>query len=114
MRVQVGLCMCWVEDFLIQGIPSRDPDRGQDQAGHPQGLLQLAPGELPCFASLVSSPEFYASLPLSLSPLLPPTIFFFKKIYVFLTGGQLLYNVVLVAALHQHESAIGIHMFPPP
>ena len=28
-------------------------------------------------------------------------------------GGYLLYNIVLVSAIHQHESAIGIHMSPP-
>ena len=25
----------------------------------------------------------------------------------------MLYNIVLISALHQHESAIGIHMSPP-
>ena len=28
--------------------------------------------------------------------------------FFILVGGQLLYNVVLVSAIHQHESAIGI------
>ena len=28
--------------------------------------------------------------------------------YLFLIGGKLLYNIVLVSATHQHESAIGI------
>ena len=32
---------------------------------------------------------------------------------LFLIGGQLLYNVVLVSAVHWHESAIGIHTSPP-
>ena len=27
--------------------------------------------------------------------------------------GKLLYNTVLVSAIHQHESAIGMHMPPP-
>ena len=36
---------------------------------------------------------------------------FFKKL--FLIGAQLLYNIVLVSAI-QRESAISIHMFPPP
>ena len=31
----------------------------------------------------------------------------------FLIGGKLLYNVVLVSAIHQCESAISIHMSPP-
>ena len=31
----------------------------------------------------------------------------------FLIEGWLLYNVVLVSAIHQHESAIGIHMSSP-
>ena len=29
-----------------------------------------------------------------------------------LIGGSLLYSAVLVSATHQHESAVGIHMFP--
>ena len=42
----------------------------------------------------------------------------FKSSYLFflnlfLIEGILLYNIVLVSAIHQHESAIGIHMFPP-
>ena len=32
---------------------------------------------------------------------------------LFLIGGKLLYNVVLVSAIQQHESAIGIQMSPP-
>ena len=31
----------------------------------------------------------------------------------FFTGGQLLYNIMLVCAIHQHKSATGIHMSPP-
>ena len=31
----------------------------------------------------------------------------------FLIGGYLLYNVVLVSATQQHESAISIHISPP-
>ena len=34
-------------------------------------------------------------------------------LFLFLIGGWLLYNIVLVTAIRQHESAIGIHMFPP-
>mgnify|MGYP007134505402 CR=1 FL=1 len=34
-------------------------------------------------------------------------------IYLFLIGGQLFYNIVLVSAIHQLESATGIHMSPP-
>ena len=37
----------------------------------------------------------------------------FLKFYLFLIGGWLLYNIVLVSAIHQHESATGIHMSPP-
>ena len=37
----------------------------------------------------------------------------FKKIYLFLFGGYLLYNIVLVSAMYKRESAIGIHMSPP-
>ena len=32
--------------------------------------------------------------------------------FKFLIGGELLYNIVLVSAIHQHEPAIGIHMTP--
>ena len=32
---------------------------------------------------------------------------------LFSIGGQLLYSIVLVSAIHQHKSAIGIHMSPP-
>ena len=40
--------------------------------------------------------------------------FLFKKIVsLFLIGGELLSNVVLVSAIHQYESAMGIHTSPP-
>ena len=44
--------------------------------------------------------------------------FFFKKIvflkiYLFLMERSLLANIVLVSAIYQHESAIGIHMSSP-
>ena len=39
--------------------------------------------------------------------------FFFLKMCLFLIEGQLLCSVVLLSAIHQHESAIGIHRFPP-
>ena len=32
---------------------------------------------------------------------------------LFLIERKLLYNIVLVSAVHQHESVIGIHMSPP-
>ena len=32
----------------------------------------------------------------------------FLKIYLFLIEGCLLYNIVLVSVIHQHELAIGI------
>ena len=32
---------------------------------------------------------------------------------LFLIGGWLLYNIVMVSAIHQHESASGIHTFLP-
>ena len=37
----------------------------------------------------------------------------FLNLNLFLIGGFLLYNIVLVSAMCQHESAIGIHMSPP-
>ena len=36
---------------------------------------------------------------------------FFKNLY--LIEGQLLYNIMLVSAVYQHISAIGIHISPP-
>ena len=33
--------------------------------------------------------------------------------YLFLIGGKLLYNVVLVSSIHQHETAIGIYVSLP-
>ena len=38
--------------------------------------------------------------------------FLLKKFFL-LVGVQLLYNVVLVSAMLQHESLVGIHMSPP-
>ena len=40
---------------------------------------------------------------------------FFKhfKIYLFLIKGWLLYDIMLVSAIHKYESAMGIHMSPP-
>ena len=39
--------------------------------------------------------------------------FFLKLINLFLIGGQLTYNIVFLSAMHQVESAIGMHMSPP-
>ena len=38
---------------------------------------------------------------------------FFFFFFLFLIARYLPYNVVLVAAIHQHESVISTHMFPP-
>ena len=38
---------------------------------------------------------------------------FMNFLMYFLIEGSLLYNIMLVSAMHQHESAIGIHMSPP-
>ena len=38
---------------------------------------------------------------------------FFLLFFKILVGGKLFYNSVLVSAIHQHESTIGIHMSPP-
>ena len=44
-------------------------------------------------------------------------IVLFKNIYIFILkiciGGYLLYSVVLVSAIHQHESVTGTHTSPP-
>ena len=46
---------------------------------------------------------------LPLSHLWSPHIF----VYLFFNGGQLVYNIKLVSAIHQHESAVGVHVSPP-
>ena len=43
-------------------------------------------------------------------PLSWDTLSFFKKFFI---GRSLLYNIVLVSAIQQQESATGIHMSPP-
>ena len=40
-------------------------------------------------------------------------VIFIFKMYLFLIEGYLLYNIVLVSATHQHDSAIGVHTSPP-
>ena len=40
-------------------------------------------------------------------------LLFFLKINLVLIRRYLLYNFVLVFAIHQHESAVGRHMSPP-
>ena len=42
-----------------------------------------------------------------------PVWFYFLYINLFiLIGGYWLYNIVLVFAIHWHESAVGVHVFP--
>ena len=42
-------------------------------------------------------------------------IFFFLFFHLFLlVGGQLLYNIIVVFAIHWHESAMDLHVFPIP
>ena len=38
---------------------------------------------------------------------------FIFKIYLVLIEGYLLYNIVLVSAIHQHDSAVGIRTSLP-
>jgi len=40
-------------------------------------------------------------------------LIFIFKIYLFLIEGYLLYNIMLVSAIHQHDSVIGIHTSLP-
>ena len=47
-----------------------------------------------------------------LAQMLPITDIIFFHLFSF-TGGQLLYSITMVSAIHQHELAIGIHMSPP-
>ena len=39
------------------------------------------------------------------------SVFFFFHLF-FLVGGYLLYNIVVVFAIHWHESAMDLHVFP--
>ena len=59
------------------------------------------PCVFPFYPSNVAVPRLHALAP------------FFFKIYLFLIGGLLLYNIVMVSPVHQHESVIGIHRPPP-
>ena len=34
----------------------------------------------------------------------------FFKIYLFLIGGELLYNIGFISVIHQHDLAIGLHV----
>ena len=41
--------------------------------------------------------------------------FFYYFFHLFLlVGGELLYNIVVVFAIHWHESAMDLHVFPIP
>ena len=42
-----------------------------------------------------------------------PSIHYYFFIYSFLIGGELPYNIVLISAIYQHESVIGICRSPP-
>ena len=69
-------------------------------------------------ASLITCP--HVSLP-KYSSVSPCLFFFFNfnkfspapQTYLFLIEGKLLHNFVLASAIHQHDSAIGIHVSPP-
>ena len=67
------------------------------------GILTQKPVVFYCL--FVFFREFNASKNLVLS--------FFSKTYSFLIEGKLLPNIVLASAIHQHESAVGIHVSPP-
>ena len=69
-----------------------------------------------CCVSIPVTPEHsYHSkrnpYPLQLSPVMPP--YFFVSLIYFIIGGKLLYNVELISAVQQWESAIIIHTFHP-
>ena len=44
--------------------------------------------------------------------ILHTTLFFFLFLKSILTGDLLLYNIVVVFAIHSHESAMSVHVFP--
>ena len=62
---------------------------------------------IPKMCSLYSFNDALTNKAISFYP--PPSFFF---LIYFLTERKLLYNVVLVSAIWQHESAIIIHIFP--
>ena len=41
----------------------------------------------------------------------PIYIYYFLKLFIFI-GGYLVYNIVVVFAIHSHESAMGVHVSP--
>ena len=43
-----------------------------------------------------------------------PDLFSLLHLFIYAVGGQLLYSAVMVFAMYQHESALGVHVFPPP
>ena len=76
-----------------------------DMDGTGKGIL------MPSISLLLAVPlhKLFLRLQRSLTFLLQPSLF----LNLFLIEGWLLYNIVLASAIHQHESAIGIHMSPP-
>ena len=42
------------------------------------------------------------------------SFFFSNFFFFFLVGGELLYNIVMIFAIHWHESAMDPHVFPMP
>ena len=57
--------------------------------------------------------EIFAAQGLNLCPLPWQILFFFVKENLLLIGGELLYNIVLISAMHQHESATSTHTHVP-
>ena len=73
-------------------------------------LVMLCNHLILCY-SLLLLPSVFPSIRVFSNEFVPQP--FFPQTYLFLIEWKLLHNIVLASAIYQHESVIGICMFPP-